>query len=57
MKYSTKNEHKARTILVILLAVIIAAGIAVKICSAEEPAWDVCYDMANKNIEWTWAGR
>jgi hypothetical protein len=24
---------------------------------AAEPEWDVCYEMCNKNIEWTWAGK
>ena len=56
-KYSTQNTKKYRALLLILLAVIIAAGIWVKICSAEEQTWDVCYDMTNQHIEWTYAGR
>ncbi len=57
-EYSTgKNEKKRYRIIYALLAVIIAALLAVNICTAEEPAWDVCYEMTNRNIEWTYAGR
>ena len=24
---------------------------------AAKPAWDVCYEMCNQHIEWTYAGR
>ena len=53
-KYS--REKKTRKGTVILIAVIIALA-ALKICAAEKPAWDVCYEMPNRHIEWTYAGR
>lgn len=57
-EYSTKEKGKSRyRIIIALLAVIIAALLALNICTAEEPAWDVCYGMTNRNIEWTYAGR
>jgi hypothetical protein len=56
MKKSTYIRRKiiAAVICVILAGVI---GFLIGRGCAEEPAWDVCYEMANKNIEWTYAGR
>ena len=57
-EYNTGRRGKKRyRILYALLAVIIAALLAMNICTAEGPAWDVCYEMANRNVEWTYAGR
>ena len=57
-EYSTgKNGKKRYRILYALPVIIIAALLAMNICTAEEPAWDVCYEMTNRNIEWTYAGR
>lgn len=57
-QYNTgKNEKKRYRIIYALLAVIIAALLAMNICTAEEPAWDTCYEMTNRKIEWTYAGR
>ena len=39
------------------LAMIVAGLVLLNVCWAEEPAWDVCYEMANRNVEWTYAGR
>ena len=54
--YSTLLREK---IVLVVLCVILAGVIGFLIGSgaAEEPAWDVCYEMTNKNIEWTYAGR
>ena len=54
--YSTLFRER---ILLAVLCVILAGAVGFLIgrgC-AEEPAWDACYEMANRNIEWTWAGR
>ena len=40
-----------------ILAVAVVIGIVIGRGIAEKPAWDVCYDMTNRNIEWTYAGR
>ena len=40
-----------------IVALVIIALAALKICAAEKPAWDVCYEMPNRHIEWTYAGR
>ena len=57
-KYTTRHEEKRRymiTFIVILLAII--GGMAWRACEAEKPDWDVCYEMCNKHIEWSWAGK
>lgn len=40
----------------ILTAVIIALTV-MNISLDNEKTWDVCYEMSNKRIEWTYAGR
>lgn len=57
--------HKKHTIFsgektvafIAILAVAVVIGIVIGRGIAEKPAWDVCYDMTNRNIEWTYAGR
>ena len=55
-KYSIFNSEKI-VAFVALLAVTVVIGIVIGRGIAEKPAWDVCYDMTNRNIEWTYAGR
>ena len=55
-QYSIFSKEKI-VALVVLLAVAVVIGIVIGRGIAEKPAWDVCYDMANRNIEWTYAGR
>ena len=58
MKYNTNKNYKARFILIVLLLAIVAAGIGYLFGSANaEKKWDVCFDMPNQHIEWTYAGR
>lgn len=54
-KYS-KNKSKKTVAFLLLAAVLLLAGIGSR-CKGEKPAWDVCYEMANRHIEWTYAGR
>lgn len=55
-QYSIFNSEKI-VAFVALLAVAVVIGIVIGRGIAEKPAWDVCYEMTNKNIEWTYAGR
>ena len=55
-QYSIFSKEKI-VAFVALLAVAVVIGIVIGRGIAEKPAWDVCYDMANRNIEWTYAGR
>ena len=60
MKYTTRHEEKRRYRIVILLITLIFVGGLIWWSmgdGAAEPEWDVCYEMCNKNIEWTWAGK
>lgn len=52
--YSRKNRIRKGVALVLMVTV---ATIIMNLCTAEKPAWDVCYEMANQNIEWTYARR
>jgi hypothetical protein len=51
------NTLLKEKILLIVLCVILAGVVGWLIGSsmAEEPDWDVCYPMANTNIQWTYA--
>ena len=55
-QYSIFNSEKI-VAFVALLAVAVVIGIVIGRGIAEKPAWDVCYEMTNKNVEWTYAGR
>lgn len=55
-QYSIFSKEKI-VAFVALLAVAVVIGIVIGRGIAEKPAWDVCYDMTNRNIEWTYAGR
>lgn len=55
MKFSKKNLFSKGTL--ILMALILAGLVLLNVCWAEEPQWDVCYEMANRNVTWTYAGR
>ena len=55
MKNNRKNRISKGTMIALIVMVI--GMIILNACWAEEPAWDVCYEMANRNVEWTYAGR
>lgn len=53
----TNRKSKGQTAAMIMAAAMLAAAIAVNVCVAEDPEWDVCYEMCNQHIEWQYAGR
>ena len=53
----SKMSRKTFRILFSILAGIIMALIAMNISLDNEKTWDECYEMTNKRIEWTYAGR
>lgn len=55
MKFNKKNLFSKGTL--ILMALILAGLVLLNVCWAEEPQWDVCYEMANRKVTWTYAGR
>ena len=55
MKFNKKKLFSKGTL--ILMALILAGMVLLNVCWAEEPQWDVCYEMANRNVSWTYAGR
>ena len=60
MKYSTRHEEKRRYRLACLLMILaVAVGVVWNMMEAAgaEKDWDVCYEMANQHIEWSWAGK
>ena len=40
-----------------IMAVVLAALIFLNVREDSRKTWDVCYEMTNKRIEWTGAGR
>ena len=40
-----------------IMAVVLAALIFLNVAEENKKTWDTCYEMTNKRIEWTWAGR
>ena len=55
MKNNRKNRISKGTMVALIVMVI--GMIILNACWAEEPQWDVCYEMANRNVSWTYAGR
>ena len=55
MKFSKKKSFSKGTMVVMVL--LVAGMVLLNACWAEEPQWDVCYEMANRNVSWTYAGR
>ena len=53
----SKMSRKTFRILFSILAGIIMALIVMNISLDNEKTWDECYEMTNKRIEWTYAGR
>ena len=39
-----------------VLAAFTAAVVWIGLSEAERPAWDVCYEMTDRNVEWSGAG-
>ena len=55
MKYSTMKKIRKGTMCLLVMIII---GLAVaNIMLDRQKSWDVEYEMVNKHIEWTWAGR
>jgi len=50
-------SRKTFRISISVIAAVILALIGMNIALDSEKTWDVCYDMANRGIEWTWAGK
>lgn len=58
MKYNTNKTKSTRYRMLAALAALIVGGlILMDVCTAEKPAWDVCYEFSNKNIVWEYARR
>ena len=57
MRKSSIFDREKVVAFVALVVVLVLAGIMIGRSMADRPAWDVCYDMTNKNIEWTYAGK
>ena len=49
-------EKKTFRIRLAIMAAIIGALIFLNVKQDSRQDWDVCYEMANRNIEWTGAG-
>ena len=50
-------EKRTFRILFSILAAVIIALTVMNISLDKEKTWDECYEMSNKRIEWTYAGR
>ena len=60
MKYSTGKSNSTRYTVMAIAAVaaaVILGMLTGNAARAAKPAWDVCYEMCNQHIEWTYAGR
>ncbi len=60
MKYSTEGKKRTRYTVMVVAAVaaaLILGMLTGNAARAAKPAWDVCYEMCNQHIEWTYAGR
>ena len=56
-KHNNRFRMEKIGLVICTAMLVVTIGILIGKSIAEKPAWDVCYDMANRNIEWLQAGR
>ena len=57
MKKTSIFDREKIAAFVALVVMLIIIGVVIGRSFADRPAWDVCYDMTNQHIEWTYAGK